>query len=573
MDEKNYWQPGPWQRWRSRPSRRQVIQASAVLAGWWLAACAQGGSQRPSEPVATRPGEGEPRQGGQAVIFINHPDTLNPAISPVSTTIYNTPFFYNGLTRPADDYQSLPDLAESWEISSDSLVYTFKLRRNVKFHDGQPFTAEDVKFTWELISHPENTPGRQIAGFFSQIKGAREYTAGRAPEIEGIKILDPYTIQVTLVEVYAPFLSISAGQPILPKHVWKDVPVRELGAHPASRRPVGTGPFILESWRTNDSMVLRANPEYYAGRPYLDRIISVMPGDATTAFNLLKAGELNVMGLYAAVPIDNYEEAAADPRLETRPLPGLANMYVEFNFRNPLFQDLRVRKAISYATDRKAIRENLWKGRAVFINGPIHPTFWAAKLDTTTYDNDPAQARQLLAEAGWRLGPDGILEKEGTKFRFKVSSIQTAANPYDVVLQEQWKRVGIDAQIERMDFASFWAPIYLAGRHEVAALNLPFGLYLDPDYPLGGYFSSALNRNKYVNPRVDELIRLATATLDREERKQRYYELQETLARDVPHLWLGVPDEIWGITRGLVIPKKPNGYLTIRTAKEWYWAR
>ncbi|MFN8534089.1 MAG: ABC transporter substrate-binding protein [Dehalococcoidia bacterium] len=563
-EDTNYWIRRSTAR---RASRRQVLQAGAAFAGLWVAGCTT-----PSAPTgSSQPGSSAPKQGGQAIIYINHPDTLNPAISPVSTTIYNTPFFFNGLTRPADDYRSLPDLAESWEITPDSLTFTFKLRRGVKFHDGQPFSAEDVKFTWELICHPENVAARQIAGFFGQVVGARDFTAGRAPSIEGVKILDPYTIQVTLTEVYAPFLSISAGQPILPKHVWKDVPVKELAAHPASRKPVGTGPFIIDSWTTNDALIMRANLEYYEGRPYLDRIVSLAVGDQAAGFAMLKAREVNLMGLYASVPIDNYDESAADTRLETRPLPGLANMYAEINFRNPLFQDLRVRQAISYATDRKAIRESLYKGRALSINGPIHPTFWAAKPDITTYDGDPNKARQLLAEVGWRPGSDGILEKDGVKFRFNVPSIQTASNPYDVVMQEQWKRVGIDAQIQRSDFASFWAPIYLAGRHDIAALNLPFGLYLDPDYPLAGYFSTPLNRNKYSNPKVDELIRSSAATLDRDLRKQRYWEFQETLAKDVPHLWLGVPDEIWGITKGLVIPSKPNGYLTIRSAREWYW--
>lgn len=548
-----------------RHTRRQVLQAGAAIGGLWLAGCATGGPSGGETPrVARTTG---PRRGGQAVIYVNHPDTLNPAISPVSTTIYNTPFFFNGLTRPADDHQPLPDLAESWVVSPDGKTYRFVLRRDVKFHDGAPFTADDVKFTWELYGHPENAPGRQIGGFFSRIVGARDFTAGKVSEITGIRVLDPYTIEVTLTEVYAPFLTVSAGQMIMPKHVWKDVPVKQLGAHPASRKPVGTGPFTIESWTANESLAMRAYDGYHGGRPYLDRIVSLAVADQSRGFDLLKAGDVDAMGLYASVPIDNYEELRSDPRLEARPLPGLANQYVEFNFRLPIFQDARVRTALSYATDRKALRESLWRGRATHINGPIHPVFWAAKIDTTTFDADAAKAADLFAQAGWKRGADGILEKDGQKLRFKMQSIQTA---YDVALQDQWKKVGVDAQVERMDFGSFWAPLYLAGKTDAAALNLPFGLYLDPDYPLTGYFHSSLNRNKYKNEKVDALIGQATATLDREERKQRYFDLQETLAQDVPHLWLGIPDEIWGIRRGLHIPNKPVGYLTIRSAREWY---
>jgi ABC-type transport system substrate-binding protein len=148
--------------------------------------------------------------------------------------------------------------------------------------------------------------------------------------------------------------------------------------------------------------------------------------------------------------------------------------------------------------------------------------------------------------------------------------MQSIQRDYDVALQDQWKKVGVDAQVERMDFGSFWAPLYLQGKTQLATLNLPFGLYLDPDYPLTGYFHSALNRNKYKNEKIDTLIGQATATENRDERKRIYADFQETLAQDVPHLWVGVPNEIWGIRKTLVIPKKPVGYLTIRAARDWY---
>ncbi len=566
VEDSNYWR-------KSRPSRRQVIKAGAGLAGLWLAACApQSNSGSGQTGSSGQSGGGTPKTGGQLLLGFPHPDILNPAVTAVSTNINAMPYFFNGLTKPADDYQSLPDLAESWDISPDSLTYTFKLRKDVKFHDGQPFTAEDVKFTWELLNHPDNVAARQLVTYFSQVKGQREFLGGGAKEIEGIKIVDPYTVQVTLTDIYAPFLSISAGQMIMPKHIWKDVPPKELAAFPASRKPIGTGPFILESWTTNDNIQMRANLEYHAGRPRLDKIVWLYTGDPVAGFNMLKSGQIQVMGQYvSSIPLDNYQDATADPNLEVRTNISLTNMYAEINFRSPVLQDLRVRQAISYATDRKAITQNLYKGLADSINGPIHPSFWAAKPDITTYDGDLNKAKQLFAEAGWKPGPDGILAKDGQKLSLVMPSIQNDANPYDLVLQEQWKKAGIQVEVQRSDFQSFWVPKYFAGKFDIAALNFPFGLYLDPDYPLAGYFSSKLNRNKYNNPKVDELIRSATSTLDRNERKNRYYEFQETLAKDVPHLWIGMPKEIWGIRKGLVIPKKPNGLLAGRAMPEWYW--
>lgn len=561
-----------------RVSRRNFLRASIAMAGaTYLAACG-GSPEAPAsapatndaagDPAASAPASG-PKQGGQVIVDFGLPPTLNPAITAVSTAIYTTQLFFNGLTRPDDNAEPSPDLAESWDISEDSLTYTFKLRQGVKFHDGQPLTAKDVSFTWHIICHPENTQARQLAGYFNRVKGAADYIAGNASTIEGITVVDDYTIKAELTEVYAPFLSISAGQFIIPEHIWKDVPMAEFGSHPAARIPVGTGPFIAESWTTNDSIVANANPDYFEGRPHLDKvIIRDYTADKSAIYNLLKSGEMNVMGLYGSVPIDNIADAQADENLEVRSLTGFTNEYVEFNFNSQFFSDERVRKALSYAVNRSVLTDGLWLGHAQQLNSPIHPVFWASKPDTTTFDNNVEEAKRLLDEAGWIVGPNGVRVKDGVEFRFKFPTI---AADYSLVLQQQWREIGVEIEIEFMDFGSFWGPIYLAKTFDAAGLNLPFGLYLDPDFPLNGYFNSKLNRNSYKNERVDELIGLATSTLDNAERKKYYDEFQELLAQDVPHLWLGIKNDTWAYTKGLVIPEKKTGYLTYRAIKDWYW--
>ncbi len=556
----------------------------AVGALLLLAACGgEEASPTPTGPESipspTRAAPTGPKVGGTLVMSLTHPVTLNPALSPVSTTIFTTPLFYNGLTRPGNEMEPLPDLAESWEAEEGGLRYTFHLREGVKWHDGQPFTAEDVKFTWETICHPDNLVARQLCGFFGQVNGAMDYMAGNAQDIAGISIPDPHTVQVEMDSVYAPFITISAGQMIIPKHVWKDVPVQEMGAHPAARGngTIGTGPFVVDSWTTNEQIISHANLEYYEGRPNLDQFIirqtSSVPAAVAARVTQMKVGQINAMGLYAALPIDNVEEFENDPNIEVRAVTGLANNYVEFNLRNPLFSDVRVRKAISYATDRRALWDNLWKGRSTFVNGPIHPVFsWAINPNTPLFDNDLGKARDLFAEAGWTPGSDGILQKDGQRFSFTLSGC-CGAESYGPILQQQWKQAGADVKLEILDFGSFWGPIYLAQKHEVAGLNLPYGLYTDPEYPMGGYFITARNRSGWKNPRSDELIQLAISTLDQAERQRHYFELQELMANEVPNLWLGIPDEHWTFTKGLVIPEKKTGYLTIRSAKDWYWAK
>ena len=559
-------------RWRG--IWRRPVMLGVIVATLFLVAC--GSSEDPtSAPAAAEPSGA--KVGGTVVMSLNHPQSLNPILNPVSTTIFTSPLFFNGLTKPGNDMEPLPDLAESWDISADGLMYTFHLRKDVKWHDGQPFTAQDVRFSWEATCHPDNRTGAQICGFFSRVKGAPEYKAGDATEIAGLKILDDYTVQVEMTGVYAPFLTISAGQMILPNHLWKDVPVKEMSAHPASRGDgtIGTGPFLVRSWTANESIVLEANPDYYEGRPNLDRLTlrqtSQIPAEAAARVSQLKVGEIQVMGLYAALPSDNVSEIEADPNNQVRAVVGLANQYVEFNLRNPLFSDVRVRKAISYATNRQELWDGLWNGGVTFVNGPIHPAHaWAINPDTPLFDNDVDKALELFAEVGWTQGSDGILQKDGQKLTIPFQGC-CGLSAYGPVLQQQWKRAGIDVQLESMDFGSFWGPIYLSRKHVIAGLNLPYGLYTDPEYPMGGYFTPGLNRSGWDNPRGKELIRLATSTLDQKERQKNYYELQVIMANDVPNLWLGIPDENWAFAKDLVITEKKTGYLTIRTAKDWYW--
>ena len=556
--------------WRS--IWRRPVMLGVLATTLLLAAC---GSSEDATSTPSAAGPSGPKVGGTVVMATSHPQSLNPILWAVSTSIYSPPLFFNGLTRPGDDLEPLPDLAESWDVSADGLMYTFHLREGVKWHDGQPFTAQDVKFTWESICHPDNPRARQLCSFFSRVKGTQDFTAGDATEITGIKVPNEQTVQVEMTGVYAPFLTLSAGQMIVPKHLWGNVPVKEFGAHPAARGDgtIGTGPFVVDSWTANESIVAHAYEDYHFGRPNLDQFIMRQANSATaqTTISQLKVGEVDVMGLFGSLPIDNVQEIEADPNLEVRRVTGFSNMYVELNLASPFFQDVRARKALSYATNRKELEDNLWLGRATFINGPVHPFFdFAANPNIPLFDNDLEKARDLFAEAGWTPGSDGILEKDGQKFSFTMQTIQ---RDYPTVLQQQWKRVGVEMKIELMDFGS-WNPIYRSGEFDLVGSNRPMGLPIDADYYMPRYSSPQCVNNCENAPnqaRTDELIGLSTGSLDLKERQKHYYELQEVFANDVTILWLGIPDNHWAFNKDLVIPEKKSGVLMLRAAKDWYW--
>jgi peptide/nickel transport system substrate-binding protein len=514
------------------------------------------------------------RRGGTAVFFGSQEGAhLFPSFSSFSTVIVPTAPFFNGLTKPGPNLEPVPDLAESWTVSPDGKGYTFKLRQGVKWHDGQPFSAGDVKFTWEVIAHPDNKTSGQLFTFFDRIEGAADFRAGKAPEIAGVRVVDDATVEVRLSEPSAIFLTIGSNQYIVPRHVLKDVPVGEMLKHPYARAPIGTGPFAFEGWKAGDSIVGKAFDDHFAGRPHLDRVVfRILPGaDQNTLISGLKSNELHAVSGNTGISLDTYDLLQGDPTVRTILKPGQNNQYIEFNLKKPLFEDVRVRKALSYALDRKAIAEAVWKGRAEIYNSVFASgEWWPTKKDTTLFDNDPAQARRLLDEAGWTLGADGIREKGGQKFRFTMYSI---FNDWPLVVQQQWRQIGIDMQHEFIDFATMNAQYYSTKTFDAVGLQIINTLYTDPHYPLPGYFASKLNRNGYNNPQSDELLDKAAAASTQDERRRYYYEWQEVVARDVPHLWIGTPGQAYAYSADLVTPDRTNGYFDWRDVKEWYWRK
>jgi peptide/nickel transport system substrate-binding protein len=545
----------------SRPlTRRRLLQAGLGASGLaLLAGCA------PANPPREPTGPAAQAQGGQIVFTSgSEPLTLNPAFGTSSDTIYFQQFLFDGLTRPDDTLRPSPSLAESWDVGAGGLSYTFHLRRGVQFHDGKELTAADVKYTWELINHPANKAANYT--FFSRVKGAEAHRAGSAPEISGITTPDDYTVHVEMEAPYAPFLAISAFFPIMPQHVYGQVAPEEMDKDPIARHPVGTGPFKFAEWRAGDSVHMEAHPNYWGGRPKLDRLIVKIVVDSSTLPSLLRSGTVDLIGLYRGVAAVDYDSFAHDSNYRVLEMPGLSNWYVEFNLANPLFQDARVREALIHATDRDGIVKGFLQGHGQVADTPIHPSSWAYTPPKTHYGFDPDRAKALLREAGWTPGPDGVLAKDGQRFSFELATFMP---DYPELLQEQWRQIGVDVRIKRSDFAAFWAPIYLARKHEAVALHVILGIYSDPDYPLPTYFSSRLNRNAYKSAKVDELIQKATAVLDQDERKKLYADLIEQMAEDAPHMWVAMPNEIWGMNQKVRLPDKHLGFLMVTNAKDW----
>jgi peptide/nickel transport system substrate-binding protein len=553
-------------------TRRSFLQQAGVGGAALAAGVAVRGNTALAGPATsaetfTRAQDQPERHEGGTIIFAvgQEGSHLVPPFSSFSTVIVPTVPFFSGLTRPGVDLEPEPDLAESWEANKDGTHYTFTLRQGITWHDGEPFTANDVKFTWELIAHPENVTAAQLYAFFSTIEGAEAYHAGEAEEITGIKVVDDLTLDVTLASPWAPFFTIGSNQYIVPQHILGEVPVGEILEHEYARAPIGTGPFRFVAWQAGDSIIGEAFEEYYEGRPAPDQVVlrgAVL--DDNSKITALYSGELNS----TTISLVGRDSIGEDPNIQIVQVPGRANQYLEFNLAKPIFADLNVRNALSYATNRAAIVDAIYQGRATIYNSVFPYDWWATKQDTTIFDNDPDQARQLFDEAGWVAGDDGIREKDGEKLSFTITALD---NQWPIVLQQQWKDVGVDARIDTVDFPTLSTQFYTTGVFDAVAMNVPYSLYTDPHYSLPGYFLSANNRNSYNNPKSDELILAAAATNDREERTRLYHEWQEVIAQDVPHLWIANPDEVSAYSAGLEVPERGSNYLTWREVKDWFW--
>lgn len=490
---------------------------------------------------------------------------LNPLT--LSTRLIN--MLFDGLTLVDDEsYEPKPGLAESWMVSADGLEYVFKLRRGVVFHDGTPFTADDARFSLEVVCHKDNLRVTEIyVRSHAQIRGCPEYRAGRINRVDGIEILDSHTLRVRLSEPSTAFLVSAAATGVVPRARYGAIPVKDLAQHPLSRAAVGTGPFTFVEWREGDRLVLRANSRYFLGRPKLDGLVVRFIEDPATRLLEFKSGGAH-FGFWAPVTPLDFAAAAEDRRLVPKVYRGVRHWFFAMDLTNPLFADVRVRRAVSHAFDRERILKDAWGGRGRVVNGPLHPALREFNSRIPIPEYDPPRARQLLAEGGWLPGPDGILQKEGRRFEFSIVAHPGPSQTLAVVYHDYLKRIGMDVRVEIVDYPTFRGTRFRPGHFQAASFDLSAGDDADPSFHLG-YFQCDSSRIGYCRPEADALVARARRTLDAGERRQVYWRLQEMLARDVPLVWVVTPDELRLVSAKLVLPDRQTEVLMLLNARHW----
>ncbi len=466
---------------------------------------------------------------GDTIILgsIGDASNLMPMLSSDATSHEISGLLINGLVKYDKNLNLVGDLAKSWEISPDGLTITFHLKKGVLWEDGKEFTAEDVIFGFKTITDPKIPTA--YAGDFMMVKD--------------ISAPDKYTVVVNYKEPFAPALGSWGNIVVLPKHLLEG---KDITASPLARKPISLGPYKFKEWKTQEKIVLEANPAYFDERPYLDNYIMRIIPDSATMFLELKTGNLDWMGLSPLQYSRQTKNKFFNDNFNKYQYLAFSYTYMGYNLKSPFFNDKKVRQALNYAINKEEIVNGVLLGYGIPAHGPYKPDspFYNRNLPKSVYDLEKAKA--LLKEAGWAdTNKDGILDKNNIKFSFTILTnqgndlrLKTAQ-----IIQHRLKQIGIEAKIRTVEWAAFIKDFINKRRFEAIILGWTMGI--EPDIYDIWHSSRAdgvgLNFIGYKNTEIDKLLEEGRKTFDIEKRKQIYFKIQEILLDDQPYTFLYFP--------------------------------
>lgn len=525
-------------------NRRQLLAgASAAMAAGAIAASAL-------TPGVSAQGAGALQIGREtefAPIFVPF-----HASTGTQTQIFD--LIYSRLLKVRDDLTFVPDAAESYEVSEDATIFTFNIRQGMTWHDGTPFTANDIIFTYKLALTKET--GALAAGKLQQIKGAAAFYNGESTEIPGLELVDDSTVRITLEKPNVAFLTGTAGSNslvwILPEHIYSEADPATIDQFPASQAPVvGSGAYQFVEYVADQYVSFTANPNYHLGAPKIEQVF-IRLAEPATQLAQLESGELHMMSRMAAKEAKRLETSDV---LDIVYTPGVGVFQTAVN--NERVTDKRVRQAMMYGTDRKALLEAVLLGQGELVYSTVIGPDWATYDDLNTYEFDPEKAKSLLAEAGW--DSDTTLQLTWSK---GYQPVELAAP----VFQQQMADIGLKIELFPQESAAYVKAVVSEPDFDMAWFG--GGSYrLDPDvsstyYLTANFTPNGGNTTHYSNPELDELFVEGRGTTDIPTRTEIYHKVATTLNEDVPTLFWWSDNQIFGVNKKLqgVLPG-PNQYI------------
>jgi peptide/nickel transport system substrate-binding protein len=543
-----------------------------------MAGCGSRTSAPPEPPTsAPEPGKPAPRPavGGTYVYTtIGDAQVLLPVLSADGASSFVNFFLYDTMFSFDDKLNLHPNIAESMSIEND-VVYTFKLKPGLKFHDGQPLTSADVAFTFLSIAHPKYQGVR--FGDFTGIKGwadlSKTYTTlntevkenkidqatADARKLEawerfvregGIATPDPLIFRVELTEPFAPMtVRLAASYGIMPKHLLEKH-LNDMKAAPQARAPVGSGPYKFVEWVKDSHVILVRNPDWKGwvsqSPTHIERMIIRTIADSQANMIALETLETD----FAVIDPDMYQHFLQKvPHVNVLTGETFTYTFMGYNLKHQFFEDARVRKAITQAVNRQEIVDQILLGHGAVAHSHASRVRWDYNPNVPQFNFDVAKAEALLDEAGWRKGPDGIRAKDGQKFIMELATNNgnKIREQAAVIIQQALKRVGIEVKVNLMEWNAFLDHI---GSEKKQAYIVAWGLGIDPDAHSIFHSAGGFHRfSYYSNPRVDSLIEQGRRVTDQSKRAEIYGEMQKILAEDQVYTWLFFQKSIAGINK------------------------
>lgn len=518
--------------------KASILLSLLVAASLALAACGPKqsagttGADKPGDKPATNTTAKKPAVGGEVnLVLEEEPDSFNPIIS--STAFGNEVYskIYSGLFDYNEKWEPIPHVAKSWKFSDDKLTFSVEIKQGIKFHDGAELTAEDVAFTLNSIKHPDYTGPR----------------AASMSNIESITVKDKYNLDFKLKTPFAPiFQNINYG--IMQKKLFEGVAVKDLEKAPATNQPVGTGPYKFKEYVRGQYVILERNPDWFmsqelGGAPFIQTIKFKIIPDSQTALAALQNGEIDQY-LVEATDVSNLETNFKD-KLTAYNWDRNGFGYIQINNQKAPLNDKRIRQALTYGLDREAIITGVLEGRGTVPPGPIPPVSWAFDSSIKALPRDVNKAKALIEEAGYKMGANGIYEKDGQplKITFYGASGVTTIEAIATIARQNWKEIGVELDVQLMDYNAMSDNFVKPGKYDLSFGG--FSLGFDPDSQFNLFHSSTgkpdangnvngFNRGRYANPKVDELLQKAREESDPNKRKQMYSEFQQIIVDEAP---------------------------------------
>jgi peptide/nickel transport system substrate-binding protein len=508
----------------------------------------------PAVSVLADPGESD--RSTLTVGLLSEPPSLNPLVVTSGESRDIVWRLFLKLLDEQPDYISFtPRLAERWTFSPDSLSITFFLRPDVRWTDGRPVTARDVRFTWELhVDTLVAWPGRHIK-----------------QHVRDVVVVDEHTVRFDFSRRYPYQLMDANDGVILPEHLLGGVPRDKLRTHEFGRLPVGNGPFKLSRWEPEQYIQLEKNVDYYEpGKPFLEKIVFKFVPDMVNLMTQLGKGEIDLL---ESIPSDHLSVLTERrPQIKIYTYPSRDYWYIAWNTGRDLFSTADTRRALTGAIDRSEIISTLWRDMAQLCTSPIHPNLWAYDGNSTAIPFDPAAARAGLEKLGWSDSDgDGYLDREGKRFEFEMITNSSNQLRVDITTMAEayLKRVGVKVNIRTMEFQAVVQKLLSS---DFDSCVFGWGTATKPDITSHWHSSavprSGMNISQYSNPAVDDLIERARVELDQERAAELWGEAQRIIYEDQPFTFLLIPHEVNALD-GRFCNVRPNAISFFYNVRDW----